>query len=214
MAGPRGGRAGDGDAARDAPETMTTGDAGASGSEADGAIGPRPRTPTELHLWIAETLGVRVPTRALVDEHAAPFDYVCHAFFDGGVPGEGVLPVVEARSPDCVVWANRGGRQDVPRGGGDAARSGVQAGDRGARAGRVARAGQADARAPAGADRGSDVRSMVDGRITEKRVRLTNGSRAEVLAQSQTSVRGTRVQKLRCDEVELFDPRCGRRRSS
>jgi hypothetical protein len=28
----------------------------------------------------------------------------------------------------------------------------------------------------------------------------------ELLAQSQTSVRGTRVQKLRCDEVELFTP--------
>jgi hypothetical protein len=28
----------------------------------------------------------------------------------------------------------------------------------------------------------------------------------EVLAQSQASVRGTRVQKLRCDEVDLFDP--------
>src|SRR5690606_7299407 len=48
--------------------------------------------------------------------------------------------------------------------------------------------------------------SMVEGRVTERRLRLTNGSQAEILAQSQTSVRGTRVQKLRCDEVELFDP--------
>ena len=31
-------------------------------------------------------------------------------------------------------------------------------------------------------------------------------SPAGVLAQSQRSVRGLRVQKLRCDEVELFDP--------
>jgi hypothetical protein len=35
---------------------------------------------------------------------------------------------------------------------------------------------------------------MLDGRITERRVKLTNGSVAEVLAQSETSVRGTRVQ--------------------
>lgn len=47
---------------------------------------------------------------------------------------------------------------------------------------------------------------MVSGRLTERRVRLRNGSSAEVLAQSHTSVRGTRVQRLRCDEVELFDP--------
>jgi hypothetical protein len=42
---------------------------------------------------------------------------------------------------------------------------------------------------------------------TANRVALKNGSQVEVLAQSQTSVRGTHVQKLRCDEVELFDPR-------
>ncbi|MEQ8770297.1 MAG: hypothetical protein RIB60_07290 [Phycisphaerales bacterium] len=46
---------------------------------------------------------------------------------------------------------------------------------------------------------------MIEGRITETKLRLTNGSEVQLLAQSQTSVRGTRVQKLRCDEVELFD---------
>ena len=50
------------------------------------------------------------------------------------------------------------------------------------------------------------IAGMLDGKITQTRVRLTNGSACELLAQSQTSVRGTRVQKLRCDEVELFDP--------
>ena len=34
---------------------------------------------------------------------------------------------------------------------------------------------------------------------------IANGSSVEILAQSETSVRGTRVQKLRCDEVEMFD---------
>ena len=37
-------------------------------------------------------------------------------------------------------------------------------------------------------------------------VTLANGSRAEILAASETSVRGVRVQKVRCDEVELFTP--------
>ena len=35
---------------------------------------------------------------------------------------------------------------------------------------------------------------------------LINGSQVEILSQSHTAVRGTRVQKLRCDEVELFKP--------
>jgi hypothetical protein len=45
---------------------------------------------------------------------------------------------------------------------------------------------------------------MVHGKITETRLRLKNGSEVELLAQSHQSVRGTRVQKLRCDEVDLF----------
>ena len=48
--------------------------------------------------------------------------------------------------------------------------------------------------------------SLVKGKITLRGIELKNGSNAELLAQSQTSVRGTRVQKLRCDEVDLFDP--------
>lgn len=47
---------------------------------------------------------------------------------------------------------------------------------------------------------------LIAGKITDRRISLVNGSEVELLAQSQTSVRGTRVQKLRCDEVELFDP--------
>lgn len=35
--------------------------------------------------------------------------------------------------------------------------------------------------------------------------RFRNGSAVEILTQSATSVRGQHVQKLRCDEVELFD---------
>jgi len=35
-------------------------------------------------------------------------------------------------------------------------------------------------------------------------VRLENGSGAAVLTQSEKAVRGVRVQKVRCDEVELF----------
>jgi len=33
--------------------------------------------------WLNGYLDLRVPTRALIDGHDAPFDYLCHAFFDG-----------------------------------------------------------------------------------------------------------------------------------
>jgi hypothetical protein len=43
-------------------------------------------------------------------------------------------------------------------------------------------------------------------KITSSRITFVNGSEVEILAQSETSVRGSRVQKLRCDEVDLFRP--------
>jgi hypothetical protein len=49
------------------------------------------------------------------------------------------------------------------------------------------------------------LRELVKGTMSQRRIALINGSRAEILAASETSVRGTRVQKIRCDEVELFD---------
>lgn len=43
-------------------------------------------------------------------------------------------------------------------------------------------------------------------RGNSRRFRLENGSEASVLTQSERAVRGVRVQKIRCDEVELFRP--------
>jgi len=43
------------------------------------------------------------------------------------------------------------------------------------------------------------------GPVRKTKCKFVNGSAVEVLTQSPTSVRGQHVQKLRCDEVELFD---------
>jgi len=168
---------------------------------------PRPRTPAELHAWLRDELELIFPTSALLEGHAAPFDYLQHAFFDGGVPdGSGGLPVVRPDSPDCVVWANRGGGKtflaavatlldmvfkptiEIRVLGGSLEQ-----------AGRLHAHLRTLFETPALAE-------LVEGRVTERRMRLTNRSNVELLAQSQRSVRGTRVQKLRCDELELFDP--------
>jgi hypothetical protein len=172
--------------------------------ETGGDAAPRPETPDALHAWLVDRLELRVPRRVLIEGHDAPFDYLCHAFFDGGWRrgdadgGEGAR--------DAVVWANRGGGKTFLA----AVATLLDLVFKPTIEVRVL-AGSMDQGKRMHAHlcalfEGSDLHGLVDGRITEKRVRLVNGSNAEVLAQSQTSVRGTRVQKLRCDEVELFDP--------
>ncbi len=47
--------------------------------------------------------------------------------------------------------------------------------------------------------------SFLAGPALKSECHFTNGSSVEVLTQSPTSVRGQHTQKLRCDEVELFD---------
>ncbi len=46
---------------------------------------------------------------------------------------------------------------------------------------------------------------LLAGPIRKSKCRFANGSTVEVLTQSPMSVRGQHIQKLRCDEVELFD---------
>lgn len=152
-----------------------------------------PETDDELHAWLIEHLSIMVVREPIVDGHSAPFAYVCHAFF-------------EDRSPrDCVVWANRGGGKtfyaavatllDMVFKPGIEIR--ILGGSLEQSKRMHAHLRQLFAIEP--------FDELIEGRITERRIRLTNGSSVELLAQSQTSVRGTRVQKLRCDELELFD---------
>ena len=156
-------------------------------------IGIRPQTEDELHAWILDKLSIRVVREALIDGHSAPFEYLCHAFFEDRLPR------------DCIVWANRGGGKtfyaavatmmDLIFKPGIAIR--ILGGSL-EQSGRM----HAHLRDLFSIDR---FEELIEGKITERRIRLHNGSAVELLAQSQTSVRGVRVQKLRCDEVELFD---------
>lgn len=180
-----------------------------------------------LHAWIREHAGVEVGRSALLAGSSAPFDYITHVFFEGGrllgrhrTEPSGETPrraggshglstrgAGGASGPplDCVVWANRGGGKTFL---GALAtmldlvfKPGIQVRILG---GSLEQSKRMLAHLRALFARPT-LAPLLDGRITERRVRLANGSAAEVLAQSETSVRGTRVQKLRCDEVELFD---------
>jgi hypothetical protein len=159
-----------------------------------------PRTDDELHAWVHRHLGLSVARRAPCRPEgaglprSAPFDYLRHTFFENA-----------ATPQDCIVWAARGTGKTMLGAVATALdlvfKPGIQvrilAGsfEQGQRMHEYLRAlFERPALAP-----------LLRSRITEKRLVLRSGSRVEILAQSQPSVRGTRIQKLRCDEVELFD---------
>ncbi|MEM1010910.1 MAG: hypothetical protein AAGI46_01675 [Planctomycetota bacterium] len=151
-------------------------------------------TPDQLHAWVKLFCGLDVPRTALCPKHDAPFDYLVRAYFE------------PAR--DLVVWAPRGGGKtrlaavatllDLLHKPGTAVRLLGGSLEQSLKMWdyllpdlvRVGRLLLPDGKLP---------------RESTRKVKLTNGSTAAVLTQSQRAVRGLRVQKLRCDEVELFD---------
>jgi len=153
----------------------------------------RPTNPTQLHRFVQACFGMRVP---LTDgsKVAGPFDYLRDAYFD--------------RPGDAVVWANRGGGKTMM---GAAAtlldllfKPGIEVRILG---GSLQQAERMYEHMRALLDRpvlrkGGGVLATEP---TQRRIMLQNGSRVELLACSQRSVRGTRVQVLRCDEVEEMD---------
>ncbi len=155
----------------------------------------RPTDAGELHAWLRTNLELSVPRRALIEGHAAPFEYLHHAFFR---PAD--------RPTDSVVWANRGGGKTFLGAVATALdllfKPGIEVR---VLAGSLEQASRMHTHLRWVFERES-LAPLIEGRVTDKRLRLTNGSGVELLAASQASVRGTRVQVLRCDEVDLFKP--------
>lgn len=127
-------------------------------------------------------------------------DYIAHAFFDGEVPGTGTT------TPDCVVWACRGGGKTFLGAVATALdllfKPGIEVR---ILAGSLEQASRMHGHLRKLFER-EDLKGELEGKITDRRIVLRSGSRVELLSSSQASVRGSRPQKLRCDEVELFDP--------
>ncbi|MCC6680058.1 MAG: hypothetical protein IT445_04055 [Phycisphaeraceae bacterium] len=182
----------------------------------------RPRDPRQLRTFVQAVLGLDVPS-ALASatqgapasatrgeacfstpgasapgsvpvsaEGASPLDYLSHAFFD--------------RGQDVVVWAPRGGGKTML---GAAAtvldllfKPGIELRILG---GSLEQSQRMYEHVLALLDRPL-LRGLLRGEPTQRRVVTRTGARAAVLSQSQRSVRGLRVQKLRCDEVDMFGP--------
>jgi hypothetical protein len=165
----------------------------------------RPTTRQDLKNYIKVFLGIDVPDKAICPEHNSPLNYLWHSFncdFIGGV--NPALPKKPA-SADCIVWANRGGGKTELA----AAATLMDCVFKPACQVRIL-AGSEDQAGRmyqylTGFLRGGYERFLAEP-IRKTGCRFINGSAVQVLTQSQKSVRGQHVQKLRCDEVELFDP--------
>lgn len=153
-----------------------------------------PTGPAQLRSWLTGALGIQPPPPH--PQSQGPLDYLCHTFFEAA----------RTTGPDCLVWACRGGGKTFYSAVATVLdmvfKPGIEIRLLGGSREQSERMHEHLRRlfeAPA-------LRPLVAARPTARAIRLVNGSRTEILAQSPTSVRGVRVQKLRCDEVELFDP--------
>ena len=160
-----------------------------------------PSNPAALREFIRTYLKVNVRRVPLLDGHSAPMDYLEHAFFGDRVGS--------CAPSDCVVWANRGGGKTFL---GAVAtlldmlfKPGITIRILGG-SDHQSRFMLSHLRRLLDDSRNPEIASWCDAKVLASSVIFANGSHVEVLSQSQTSVRGTRVQKLRCDEVDLFKP--------
>lgn len=158
-----------------------------------------PQTPDQLKQFIFDHLGIRIPDRQICPGHNSPMEYLWHTWRTD----QPALRSAGQISGDCIVWANRGGGKTQLAAIAtlldglfkDDCRIRIVAGslDQACRmyeylAGFVA----------------EHFEDRIDGRMHQEKCRFQNGAEVRVLSQSQRAVRGQHVQKLRCDEVELF----------
>ncbi len=158
----------------------------------------RPATKEELKNYIKVFLGIDVPDKKICPEHNSPLEYLWHSF-----NSDFILP--SPAGGDCVIWANRGGGKTEIAAAAALLHSIFKSGcQTRILAGSGEQAGRMYDYLTGFIGQGFDC--FLAKRILADRCCFKNGSAVEVLMQSQTSVRGQHVQKLLCDEVELFDP--------
>ncbi|MGF1632490.1 MAG: hypothetical protein ACFCVE_01460 [Phycisphaerae bacterium] len=148
-------------------------------------------SPDALHAWLEVFLGLRLPRRAVCPGHDAPFDYMRTAYFEP--------------SADQVVWSPRGGGKTRLA----AAATLLDLLHKPAAQVRIL-GGSLEQALKMWDYLLPDVHrlapDLLEGKPRGRTLTFNHGGRAAVLAQSERAVRGLRVQKLRCDEVELFKP--------
>ena len=163
----------------------------------------RPATKIDLKNYVKVFLGIDVPDKRICPDHSSPMDYLWHSF-SADATGTPHSRYKRPPNADAVIWANRaGGKTEL------AAvatlldcifKPNCQVrilGGSGEQATRMYEylTGFLN----------NGLEHLLDGPALKAKCRFANGSAVEVLTQSPTSVRGQHIQKLRCDELELFD---------
>jgi len=159
--------------------------------------GIRPLSRVDLKNYVKVFLGIEIPDKQICRDHFTPMDYLWYCY------NSDFLSVKQINT-DSVVWANRGGGKTelaaiatlldcVFKPGCEVRILG----------GSLEQSNRMYEYLTDFIHRGFD--EFVAGTVLKDRCRFKNGSRVEVMTQSATSVRGTHVHKLRCDEIELFD---------
>jgi len=180
----------------------------------------RPSKKRDLKNYVKVFLGIDVPDVNICPDHKSPMDYLWHSFSADFYDHlfcrserkrplalsevEGEESGWRKANADAIIWANRaGGKTEL------AAvatlldcvfKPGCQVrilGGSGEQAGRMYEYLTGFLR--------NGFEQFLAGPALKAKCRFTNGSAVEVLTQSATSVRGQHIQKLRCDELELFD---------
>ena len=161
----------------------------------------RPRKKNTLHAYIKNFLDIDVPRKVFTEGHQTLMDYIWFSF-------NADFEVQSRQNADCVVWASRVGGKTL----GAAIITLLDVifkpeieirilSGSGYQAGRMYNYFQ-------GFLHKSYEELIADERTHPvKKTILKNGASVEVFVQTEISVRGQHVHKLRCDEVELFKPK-------
>ncbi len=157
----------------------------------------RPGTRGNLKNYVKVFLGIEIPDKRICEGHNSPMDYLWESY-------SADFTKEKRANADAIIWANRsGGKTELaaiatlldcvfkPR-----CQVRILAGS-GEQAGRMYEYLQGFL--------SNGFEGFLAGAIRKDKCRFSNGSGVEVLTQSPMSVRGQHIQKLRCDEVELFD---------
>ncbi|MHC4103346.1 MAG: hypothetical protein ACYSR9_00290, partial [Planctomycetota bacterium] len=163
----------------------------------------RPTAKRDLKNYVKVFLGIDVPDKRICPEHSSPMDYLWHSFSADAARAHH-SSCKRPPNADAVIWANRaGGKTEL------AAvatlldcvfKPNCQVrilGGSGEQATRMYEYLTAFLN--------NGLEHLLAGPALKAKCRFVNGSAVEVLTQSPTSVRGQHIQKLRCDELELFD---------
>jgi len=160
-------------------------------------IGRRPNTRPQLKRYLKEHLDLVVPDKAICAGHSSPMDYLWHSYnADFCTPA----PV-----GDCVVWANRGGGKTQLAAAATLLECLFKPGCQTRMlAGSLDQACRMYEYFTGFVQEGFEP--LLAGPMRTRSCRFSNGAKVEVLPQSAKAIRGRHIHKLRCDEIELFDP--------